>query len=394
MGNGSLATEYDGSPGTRAERTTELAGNADGEVGIFSTWFRIDGGNNTQRVIFQGGPVTGPHLIDLRPLPLIGSGDRIQIQLNKVSPVTFAVLGRSTQTFTSGPTWRHLLISWDTGLTSGTPRLTMHIDDVLEPLSPFLVSPGVIDYTRGNYSIGGRSATPQLTFPGCFSEYYFNSVATLDMSVVANRRKFIDASGLPVELGSNGQLPTGIVPIMYFPDGDATTNAGSGGTFVNFGGIGPCTTVPGRRTPRQTIEEVCDELQACIDANPGDTPLADKLQDAKDKLIVALEELDKVPPDVQAALGNVEGSVGDIQAAVDDGLITAAKGNLLMDDLAEAAMVLADDAIDDAIARDGDEFVIDDAQALRNEGNGLRASGQFKDAVAKYKDAVAKAESA
>jgi len=229
---------------------------------------------------------------------------------------------------------------------------------------------------------------------GCLSEIYFDVNRFLDFSVVANRRKFISASGVPVELGTNGQLPTGSVPIVYAPDGDTSTNLGVGGSFFNSGTFAACSTIPGPKTARLLIKEVRDELQDCIDANPGDIPLADKLEDAIDKLNTALAELDKVPPDVQAALGSVEGAVGDIQAAVDSGLITAAKGNLLMDDLAESAMLLADQAITDAIDRGGLSTIITEAQDLRNEANGLRASGQFKDAVAKYKDAVAKAESA
>ena len=144
-------------------------------------------------------------------------------------------------------------------------------------------------------------------------------------------------------------------------------------------------------TPRDIIETVRDDLQDLIDADPG-SPLADKLEDARDKLNSALSKLDA--NDVQGALGEIEGAVGDIQAAVDDGLLAAVTGNQFMDDLAGAARTLAVEAIDDAIARNGDPGKISDAQTALADGDVDRANLMFKDAVANYKDAVSQAEGA
>ena len=109
----------------------------------------------------------------------------------------------------------------------------------------------------------------------------------------------------------------------------------------------------------------------------------------------AIDELNKTPPDNQAAMGNIEGAVGDIEASIGLGTATedAALTNL-MDDLAGIARQIASDAIDAAIARSGDATKILDAQLSLADGDPLRASGDFKDAVNKYKDALAKAESA
>ena len=146
-------------------------------------------------------------------------------------------------------------------------------------------------------------------------------------------------------------------------------------------------------TPIESLQNTCDEIQDIIDANPG-TPLADKMEDALASCNTAIDELNKTPPDNQAALGNIEGAVGDIEAAVNEGL-DETTGNILMDNLAGVARQIAQEAIDIAIATPGsDSGEIADAQQSLADGDTLRADEQFKDAVNKYKDALSKAESA
>ncbi len=127
-----------------------------------------------------------------------------------------------------------------------------------------------------------------------------------------------------------------------------------------------------------------DEINAYIDANPND-PDVDKLEDVRDKLFVVLEEMEKDPPDNQAAVGNIEGAVGDLETL--DGF------EVYKDHLAGVARELAVDAVEQAIAVGGDLGVIAEAQQYLSEGDALRVSGSFKDAINKYKDALAKAES-
>ncbi len=108
-----------------------------------------------------------------------------------------------------------------------------------------------------------------------------------------------------------------------------------------------------------------------------------------------LEEVNKTPPDNQAALGNIEGAVGDLEAAFNDGdCADPAELTDLMDDLAAIARAVALQAIEEAILQGGDPGDISDAQDSLAEGDALRAAGQYKDAVSKYKDALSKAESA
>ena len=67
---------------------------------------------------------------------------------------------------------------------------------------------------------------------------------SIDFSVTANRRKFIDASGKPADLGANGQTPTGTPPPLFLrraPSADPSTFANNlgtgGGPFIIGGGV-------------------------------------------------------------------------------------------------------------------------------------------------------------
>jgi len=107
-----------------------------------------------------------------------------------------------------------------------------------------------------------------------------------------------------------------------------------------------------------------------------------------------LDELNKDPPDNQAAAGNIEGAIGDIEAAINEGLDPVV-GAELMDDLAGITRQLAEDAIDEAdatLGSDADKIVT--ANDKLAEGDTFRGEDKFKDAAAKYKDALSNAEGA
>ena len=139
------------------------------------------------------------------------------------------------------------------------------------------------------------------------------------------------------------------------------------------------------------LEDVIDELQNIIDSDPG-KEVVDKVEDALATVETALDERNKVPPDHQAEAGNIEGAVGDLEAAVGSGLLAFTPGTDLMDDLAAIAREIAAEAVAEAIAQGGNPEVIAAAQQALDDGDTLRDSGAFKDAVSQYRDALAKAE--
>ena len=140
------------------------------------------------------------------------------------------------------------------------------------------------------------------------------------------------------------------------------------------------------------VEGFDEQLEEIIDTSPG--PVADKLEDALEKIAKAEQKLAQTPPDRQGALGEYEGAVGEIEAAVKDGVVSAALGRSLMDRVCAFARKVADDAIVAAETRGGNAGKITEARQYRGEGDARRSAGQFKDAVSKYKDAVSKADGA
>ena len=201
-------------------------------------------------------------------------------------------------------------------------------------------------------------------------------------------------------IGGFSPSPGDIFEIMTFssPTGDfAAKNGldlGFGLSFEpNLAANNLVLVVVGIVNPLGLLQSVADDLNTIIQDNPN-TPLEDKTEDALAKVLTAIEELEKTPPDNQAAVGNIEGAVGDLEAAVKDGLLDSATGNDLMDRLVGAARNLATNAIAEAMARPGDPTQIADALQALDDGNALHADEEFKDAVNKYKDALAKAEGA
>ena len=129
--------------------------------------------------------------------------------------------------------WHHVLMSWNATTTS------LYVDDVNAQSSPPTPTGAAIDYTHADCGLGSIwNGTGK--FNGELADVFFTS-EYLDLSVEANRRKFITNTGTPADLGVIGQLPTGTSPLIYFK-GDAAswnagTNTGSGGDFVMTGAV-------------------------------------------------------------------------------------------------------------------------------------------------------------
>lgn len=151
--------------------------------------------------------------------------------------------------------------------------------------------------------------------------------------------------------------------------------------------------------PLREIDRALFELEDTIHRS-CDPDLADKAEDAMAKLESAGQELAKQQPDDQAAAGNLEGAIGDLEAAVRDKCFDPATGIGVMDDLAAISRQLATRSLDAGFSYGGER---DEMRQARNElarGDALRAAGRrgrldaFKQAAAKYKDALSKAQGA
>jgi hypothetical protein len=76
-------------------------------------------------------------------------------------------------------------------------------------------------------------------FNGDVADLWWAPGVYLDLTVTANRRKFISADRRPVPLGANGQTPTGSAPLIFL-SGDLAawhTNKGTGGGLTQTGAL-------------------------------------------------------------------------------------------------------------------------------------------------------------
>lgn len=154
---------------------------------------------------------------------------------------------------------------------------------------------------------------------------------------------------------------------------------------VSVTGVAP-RVVPSLETAIATLTDL-------ITRDPN-TPLGDKLEDALAKALGGRVEFAKTPPDCQAGLGNVEGVVGDVMAAVKDGLLPSADGARINGPLVAGARELASGTIESAAAEDADAGGLEEARRALTKGDARRDAGAHKDAVAYYRAAANEAAGA
>ena len=200
-------------------RGANLTGIANGKQGTFSCWFRLDGSNGALIYFLKTN----------------SGGNQFEVRRNVANTIT--VKGETgleiatTATFTAAATWYHLLASWDVA-TAGARHL--YISDVSD-LNVVTFSDSTISYEK-DIAIGATVAGANF-FHGCMAELFFHT-SYIDLSVTANRRKFITSNGRPADMGPHATRPFGIKPIMYHSvrRGELagtvfTLNRGSGGDF-------------------------------------------------------------------------------------------------------------------------------------------------------------------
>lgn len=155
--------------------------------------------------------------------------------------------------------WYNIMGSVDTNHASGSRIISLYKNDVAltnaagypDTGSAFsLAFTSAANWRTGTFAPIGPSDSQPLDV----ADLWMAPGVFIDFTVTANRRKFIDGTGKPVDLGTNGQTPTGTSPYMFFSGDDTTfsTNLGTGGAFnlqisiqaTGNNGAGP-VSVPG-----------------------------------------------------------------------------------------------------------------------------------------------------
>lgn len=251
---GRNATDFDGSSDYYA-RTSDLTGNVNGKLGLLSCWGRIDGGDGAWRLCidahasrFYAG-LTSTN--KFRVYAQNAAGGRIFQQ-------------DTTTTYTAGSSWYNILYSYDLG----NAKAYIYVDDVSRGDTPAALNDDTIDYTRPVWAIAAED-DGDTSWNGALAEFYFTN-EYLDITIEANRRKFISANGNRVYLGADGSTPTGTAALIYCPDGDATNNLGTGG---NFTAQGSPTSVTGPSVEEAKFQVLKSPIAVAANQSIQDTAL-------------------------------------------------------------------------------------------------------------------------
>jgi hypothetical protein len=226
------ASDFDGANDYLA-RGADLTGIANSKRGIFSCWFRLDGGDGSL-MAFYGEPDGANKIQRL-------ASNAVRFTLYDVAHGTIILQMETANSYTSGASWHNLLASWD--LSTGAEHL--YIDGVSDKVSTTNTN-DTIGYSSTNHTIGANGSTFGDKFNGCLSEYYFNMGEYLDFSDAGNRAKFLTGATKPVNLGTDGSTPTGTSPIVYLKNAAASfgTNSGTGGNLTITGTLDVASTSP------------------------------------------------------------------------------------------------------------------------------------------------------
>lgn len=209
---------------------TSMTGISDSKTFIFSCWVYPDALSYYQRVF---GCEDASAAVDGIRIQIGGDGEIVILGLTSVPSIELNYFGASSQIGTAA--WQHILIAVDMTDESGC---FVYVDDSDVTGSWNEVTDATLDFTKNRYTVGGDEDGGE-KFNGGLQEVYFAADQYIDISVEANRRKFIDASGKPVDLGSDGSTPTGTSPDLYLKSAydSFETNSGSGSNFTVNGAL-------------------------------------------------------------------------------------------------------------------------------------------------------------
>lgn len=205
-------------------RGAGLTGAADSKQFTASIWLYIDADASTGlRWVFEDDTTESNRFV-------VVSGDVFEITASNSAGT---IILRTTSKPLLRETFNHVLVSVDLA-NPARNHLYVNDADALDVTTTF--TNDTIDFTRSNWAVGAQ-VTGADFFDGMLAEFWFEDGLYLDLTIEANRRKFISANGRPVNLGPTGAQVTGTAPILYLSqsDNNFADNEGTGGNFTPLG---------------------------------------------------------------------------------------------------------------------------------------------------------------
>ena len=212
--------------------TSMLENTTNSGRGTFSAWFHLNGSDGQQQLIAVA--------------QVVGFGGVLRTVTNKFrfllpSCAGITMLDMQTQNpYTSTSGWVHVLAAWD--VTTG--KADLYINGVPDRAANPLIVNGPICYAALRWGIGGYAGN---SLDADVADFYSALGTYIDLSVAANRRKFIDDAGKPVDLGPACNGPTGATATGCFTGDPASWNMNKGtaaGFTLEGDGLSAALTSP------------------------------------------------------------------------------------------------------------------------------------------------------
>jgi len=231
------AVNFDGT-NDYLRRDAALTGASDNKLLTFSMWLYkvtadnyntyMNGDNNNKGITFHTRGANSSRY------------DNFMIGYNSAGT---AVLGSDDDAFWNSHLneWVHIMCSLD---LSDTGKRHFYINGAARTQSWANYTNDTMYWEAPYWTLFARSLSPfGSKHNGDAAEMYITN-EYIDLSVQANREKFISGTGTgatPVDLGTDGSCVTGTTPLIYFSGTASTwnngTNSGSGGDFVMNGSV-------------------------------------------------------------------------------------------------------------------------------------------------------------
>ena len=199
----------------------------DSKQGTLSLWIKFASDGVFSRIIETGS----------RPNLFRDTDNKVYFRC--VNSAAVAILVMNTSAITAASGWKHIIGAWD--LATSTTQI--YVNDTSDATVTTSTNE-TIDYDgASNAGIGGTSAGAD-KISADVADVWF-STTFIDLSVSANRRKFIANNLKPVYLGPTGTGP-GATPVIYLSGALASweTNKGTGGGFTENGALTQSATSP------------------------------------------------------------------------------------------------------------------------------------------------------
>ena len=206
-----------------------------GKAGTVSVWLDLMGNDSAIREIIRS---VGEYF-EVR----FGTDNKFRVRAWGGSGYPFDMYSTDTYIATDG--WTHFLATWN--LATGTNYMYVDSVDVLDGGSA--TSDFTIEYNSTGWSNFGHTNGYLWLYDGEVADLWFDPTY-MDITDSANRLKFIDGDGKPVDLGDDGSEPTGSSPVLYQSKregedaDDFATNKGTGGDITLTGPLADGSSSP------------------------------------------------------------------------------------------------------------------------------------------------------